>query len=127
MRIWQPCMAILLFGLAGCGSEAEPTFKDPAACIAAYSYAYDAGAGTSLANHPQRAEMKIRILFELEKLDKTEGRAEGQKRADAIRKKLNKNFDLANSLGVHCVAEAAANDEYDKARERLKAIADGKR
>lgn len=117
-------VAALALCLSGCGAQANPTFRDPAACVAAYGYLFDIAEGTPLASDPHHAELKVRILFELEKLQKTEGLAKGQRRAVDIRQRLKKEPKLAYSLATHCTAEEALTGDFDRERPRLQAIAD---
>ena len=126
VRLQSVGPAILLASLSGCSAEAQPPFKDAAACAAGYDYLLDIGKGTPLARDPHYAELKIRILFELDKLKKTEEPAESRKRIAAIRRKLNEDPKLAYYLASHCTAEAALTNDFEQARPRLESIADKK-
>lgn len=127
MRARPYHIVALVTCLSGCAAHSDPTSKDPAACVAAYGYLFDVGEGTPLASDPHHAELKIRILFELEKLQKTEGLAEGQRRAADIARQLRTDSQLAYSLAAHCTAEEALTGDFDRARPRLQTIVDSQR
>lgn len=111
---------LVLCSVSGCTASADPTFKDPAACAAAFEHFFESGKGTPLASDPRFPELKMRALFEREKLERTTDAGDANARVVEVRSKLTNNPAMASDLATHCAAEEASTTDFDRERPRLR-------